>query len=154
MPEMERHDELLHVLTVEDNALFRDGLKTLFDVVARQEQIGFTFDEAVSGEEAIEKVKQKDYNIIFMDYNLGSGLNGAETIIRILRLKPQIKILGFSSHTELVLVQDMIDAGARGYLIKNFHKGELLAAVKAVLSGEIYYCRDISDMMKARWINR
>lgn len=151
MPAIEKkYDEVLHVLTVEDHPLYRDGLRTVFNAVASKEQLNFTFDEAESGEEGIEKVKHQDYNIIFMDYDLGAGLTGVETIIRILQLKPQIKILGLSSHDEMGLIKEMIDAGARGYLMKNFDKGELLASVKAVLSGDIYYCSRTAKRIQAK----
>ena len=78
-----------------------------------------------------------------MDYNMPPGISGPEAIRRILKIKPEIKILGLSNYEERALVEDMMTSGANGYLLKDIEKKELEEAIKTVLAGGIYYCKRI-----------
>lgn len=72
------------------------------------------------------------------------GISGVEIIHRILRFKPEMKILLLSNYDELSCIQNMIDAGAKGYVLKNIEPPELLNAVKAIRSDKTYYCNDVT----------
>jgi DNA-binding NarL/FixJ family response regulator len=130
----------INVLIVDDHFFLRESLMMLLKTV---EAIVFNVQDADSGEAAIEKVRNNDFDIILMDYHLGLGISGPEAIRRILKIKPGIKVLGLSSNSETALINAMIDAGANGYLLKDLEKKELVQAIKAVLAGKIYYCKRI-----------
>ena len=131
----------INLLVVEDNFLLRDSLKMLLE--SFKKTLIIKVHEADSGEAAIEKVKRKKIDIILMDYNMPPGISGPEAIRRILKIKPEIKILGLSNYEERALVEDMMTSGANGYLLKDIEKKELEEAIKTVLAGGIYYCKRI-----------
>src|ERR1035437_3544545 len=72
------------------------------------------------------------------------GISGAETIYRILRFKPEMKILALSNYDELSYIQSMMDAGAKGYVLKNIEPAEMLNAIKTILADKIYYCNEVA----------
>ncbi len=103
----------------------------------------FKVVEAENGEEAMIKINHSCFDLVIIDYQM-PGLSGAETIYRILRFKPEMKILALSNYDELAYIQSMIDAGAKGYVLKNIEPGEMLNAIRTVLSGKIYYSNDVA----------
>lgn len=137
-------EPVLQLLIVDDHKMIRDGLKVM--LASFKKTICFTVEEAETGEEAIKKIGKKDFQLVFMDYHM-PGLSGAEAIIRMLRFKPDLKILGLSNYDELVYVQSMIDAGAKGYVLKNIEPAQLLTAIKTVLQNKMYYSNEVAMKM-------
>lgn len=133
--------QLVHVLVIDDHMMVRDGLKVMLGSINSAMQ--FKITEAASGEEAIHKLDRMPADLVIIDYQL-PGFSGAETVQRILRFKPLVKILALSNYDELPYIQSMIEAGASGYVLKNIEPAEMLNAIKAVLSGKIYYCSDVA----------
>jgi len=137
-------EPVLQLLIVDDHKMIRDGLKVM--LTSFKKTICFTVEEAETGEEAIKKIGKKDFQLVFMDYHM-PGLSGAEAIIRMLRFKPGLKILGLSNYDELIHVQSMIDAGAKGYVLKNIEPAQLLTAIKTVLQNKMYYSNEVAMKM-------
>lgn len=131
----------LSILIIDDHKMLRDGLKLMLSSLAKT--IPFHITEAESGEAGIEKMNRFDFELVIMDYQL-PGLSGAETIHRILRFKPNTKILALSNYDELPYIQSMIEAGAKGYVLKNIEPGEMLTAIKSVLADKNYYCSEVA----------
>ena len=103
----------------------------------------FNVQEAESGEDAITKIDGFNFDVAIVDYQM-PGMSGVETIQRILRLKPHLKILALSNYDELSYIESMMDAGANGFVLKNIEPGEMLKALRTILSNKIYYCNDVS----------
>jgi DNA-binding NarL/FixJ family response regulator len=78
-----------------------------------------------------------------MDYKMGNT-TGLETIRRIRRFKPRMKIIILSNYDELAFVESVRDAGAKGYLLKDIESEELSKAINTVLAGKIYYSSEIA----------
>jgi DNA-binding NarL/FixJ family response regulator len=114
------------VLIVEDNLAMRETLSWLLK--SSKNTFNYNVMEAASGEEAVKKAMNHNFEIIIMDYRMPPGISGLEATQQILRLKPEIKILSFT--TDLYAVKDMVQAGAKGGISKNFKKGEMDLAVK------------------------
>lgn len=133
--------EVINTLIIDDHKMVRDGLKIMLESL--RHSIHFKVQEAESGEEAMIKINRSSFDVAIVDYQM-PGISGVETIQRILRFKPQIKILALSNHDELSYIQSMMDAGARGYVLKNIEPAELLNAIKTIRSGKIYYCSDVA----------
>lgn len=129
------------LLIVDDHRLVRDGLKTMLNSLKKY--ITIHIIEAESGEQAINKVNRNQFDIVLMDYQL-PGISGEETIYRILRSKPQMKILALSSYEEVAYVQSMTEAGAQGYVLKDIDRVEMLKAIETILAGRKYYCNKIA----------
>ena len=131
----------VNVLIVDDHKMIRDGLKTM--LVSLKKWMQFTIFEAESGPEALLRLSRIAIDFIIIDYQMPE-ISGAETVQRILRFKPQMKILALSNYDELPYIQAMMDAGAHGYVLKNIEPSELLNAIKTIRSGNIYYCNDVA----------
>ena len=104
--------QVVNILIIDDHKMIRDGLKVM--LASLNKIIHFKVQEAESGEEAMIKISRNRFEVIIIDYQM-PGLSGAETIYRILRFKPEMKILALSNYDELPYIQSMIDAGAKGY---------------------------------------
>ena len=134
-------DTLIPVLIVDDHKMVRDGLKVMLS--SFKQVFRFEIEEADSGEQALRKISRKPFRLVIIDYHM-PGLTGAETILRILRYQPEMKILALSNYDELPYVQSMMEAGAKGYILKNIEPSQMLYAIKTVLDGRIYYSNEVA----------
>jgi DNA-binding NarL/FixJ family response regulator len=129
------------VLIIDDHKLIRDGLKMM--LASLKNTIVFRVDEAESGEEALMKMRRNSYDLALIDYQM-PGISGAETIYRALRFNPQMKMLALSSYGEISYIQSTIDAGAKGYVLKDIEPKEMQNAIQTILSNEPYYCSKVA----------
>lgn len=121
----------ISVLLVDDHGLVRRGFRRILEDEADIEVAG----EASNGEEAVSLAKTLQPKVILMDCAL-PGMNGLEATRRILKQQPETLILMLSMHEEETLVRQAIDAGARGYILKNAMDLDLGAAIRKVAAGE------------------
>lgn len=108
--------KVINLLIVDDHKVLRQGLKKMLAPLKKSLNIQIT--EADSSAQAIFKINQKDFNLIIMDYQMPDA-SGLETIRRILRFKRKMKIIILSNYDELVFVESVREAGAKGYLLKD-----------------------------------
>jgi len=127
-------EEKIKVLIVDDMTMFAESLTALLQLSDEVEVIGCCF----SGEMALEFVKNRQPDVILMDYSMPGGMNGVETTELILREFPKINILILTVHDTLEYVKDSLAQGAKGYLIKNTGKDGLIYAIKMVMAGKYY----------------
>lgn len=133
--------QVVNILIIDDHKMVRDGLKLMLSSLKKQ--IPFKVWEAESGEEAMRILSTNKMEFVIIDYQL-PGFSGSETVQRILRFKPAMKILALSNYDEIAYVETMMDAGAKGYVLKNIEPVELLKAIRTILAGETYYCSEVS----------
>jgi DNA-binding NarL/FixJ family response regulator len=99
--------------------------------------------EAGDGQEAIDTALRERPDVVVMDFALPS-MNGALATRRILESAPDIAILILSMHAEPAYVRNCIEAGARGYLLKNAMDLELVEAVKGIAAGRTFFDRRLA----------
>jgi DNA-binding NarL/FixJ family response regulator len=119
------------VLLVDDHALVRRGFRRILDDDKTLEVVG----EASNGAEAVRLSEQLHPQVIVMDCQLPE-LNGVAATRIILRSRPETAILMLSMHSEDTLVRQALDAGARGYVLKNANDLDLASAIKNVAAGK------------------
>jgi DNA-binding NarL/FixJ family response regulator len=119
------------VLLVDDHALVRRGFRRMLEDDAEIMVVG----EASDGQEAVRLALELAPNVIVMDCALPE-FSGIEAARRILKEKPQMEILMLSMHSEETLVRQALEAGARGYVLKNAMDLDLVSAVKKVAEGK------------------
>ena len=124
--------EKISVLLVDDHSLVRMGFRRLLEDEADISVAG----EAANGEDAVKLARSLQPHVIVMDCAL-PGMSGLQATRKILEFSPSTQILMLSMHTEETLVRQALDAGARGYILKNANDLELGAAVRKVAAGEI-----------------
>ncbi|MDP9161312.1 MAG: response regulator transcription factor [Acidobacteriota bacterium] len=124
--------EKISVLLVDDHSLVRLGFRRILEDEADISIAG----EAANGEDAVKLARSLQPKVIVMDCAL-PGMSGLQATRKILEFSPNTLILMLSMHTEETLVRQALDAGARGYILKNANDLELGGAVRKVASGEI-----------------
>jgi DNA-binding NarL/FixJ family response regulator len=137
--------EKISVLLVDDHSLVRRGFRRILE----DEPDIMVAGEASSGEEAVKLASQLEPRVILMDCAL-PGMSGLQAIRKILEGSPAILILMLSMHTEQTWVNQALEAGARGYILKNAMDLELGAAIRRVVAGEIVLDAQLarSDVLK------
>lgn len=120
------------VLLVDDHSLVRRGFRRMLE----DEEDITVVGEAGDGEEAIRLAQELKPQVIVMDCAM-PGTSGLIATRRILETSPQQAILMLSMHSEDTLVHQALDAGARGYVLKNAVDLELPAAIRKVAEGEV-----------------
>ena len=124
--------EKISVLLVDDHSLVRRGFRRILE----DEPDIMVAGEASSGEEAVQLAAELQPKVILMDCAL-PRMSGLQAIRKILESSPEILVLMLSMHTEQTWVNQALDAGARGYILKNAMDLELGAAIRRVVAGEI-----------------
>ena len=132
MPEHKALIPKIGVLLVDDHSLVRRGFRRLLEDDPDILVVG----EASDGHEAVERVEELHPAVVVMDFALPS-MNGAVATRQILKSAPETMVLMLSMHSESTFVRTCLEAGARGYLLKNALDLELAEAVKRVAGGEI-----------------
>ena len=122
----------ISVLLVDDHSLVRRGFRRMLEDEPDMNVVG----EASSGSEAQELARQLKPQVILMDCAL-PGENGITAARNILRMLPETAVLMLSMHSEETLVRQALEAGARGYILKNASDLDLAAAVRRALEGQI-----------------
>ena len=122
----------ISILLVDDHSLVRRGFRRMLE-----DENDFTVvGEASDGDEAIRLARELQPQVIVMDCALPKT-SGLIATRRILEASPEIAILMLSMHSEDTLVQQALDAGARGYMLKNAVDLELATAIRRVAKGEL-----------------
>ena len=121
----------ISVLLVDDHSLVRRGFRRILEDESDIEVTG----EAGDGPEAIRLAQELQPNVIVMDCAM-PGMNGLQATREILGKNPQCLVLMLSMHPEDTLVRQALQAGARGYILKNAVDLELGAAIRRVVAGE------------------
>ena len=139
MPEPE-----ISVLLVDDHSLVRKGFRRMLE-----DESGFrVVGEVSDGHEAVEAVAALKPQVVVMDFSLPS-MNGAVATRRIRESHPATEVLILSMHAELNYVRTCLEAGARGYLLKNALDLELVSAIRKVAAGEQALDRRLGSMGEA-----
>lgn len=133
---------MIRLLIVDDHAVVREGLKQIFsdtsDIVVA--------DEASSGEEAINKIIENNYDVILMDISM-PGRGGLEILQEIKEINPELRVLILSMHPEQQYALRALKAGASGYLTKNTPLEELIKAIRKIAQGRRYITETVSEQM-------
>ena len=121
------------ILIVDDHKMMRDALRSLLE-----ERLGYEcVAEANDGYEAVKKAKQFQPDIVIMDITL-PNFNGIEATRQIKAEQSDIKVVVLSMHARRDYVQQALEVGASGYLIKDCALEDLSAALAAVSKGRMY----------------
>jgi len=129
----------ISVLLVDDHSLVRRGFRRILEDAPDIEVVG----EASDGAEAVKLAAELRPRLIVMDCAL-PGMSGLDASRRILSKLPETAILMLSMHSEETWVQQALDAGARGYILKSAVDMELVTAIRKVVEGEIVLDPQIS----------
>jgi len=124
----------ISVLLVDDHSLVRRGFRRMLEDESDMDVVG----EAGDGEESVKLAKELHPQVVVMDCAL-PGMNGLEATRQIIEECPDTAVLMLSMHSESTWVRQAIDAGAKGYVLKNALDLELGPAIRKIAAGETVF---------------
>ena len=139
----------LRILLAEDHETVRAGVKMLIDAQPDMTVVG----EASDGDAAVKKAAELLPDIIVMDISM-PGLNGLKATKKIKQISPQIKILTLTRHTDDGYLQQLIKAGANGYVLKQSAPAELINAIRVVGSGKSYLDPTLTEKVMGGYVRQ
>jgi DNA-binding NarL/FixJ family response regulator len=131
-------EDKIQVVLVDDHTLFRNGLKMLLNNLDYIEVQA----EASDGEEFLNKLPNLQPDVVLMDISMPK-MDGIEATHKALEINPQLKILALSMFGEEDYYYKMINAGARGFLLKNSEINEVSEAITKVYKGDSYFSQEL-----------
>jgi DNA-binding NarL/FixJ family response regulator len=135
-------EETIHVILADDHDILREGLRAL---LMHEPQIKVVA-EVSNGREAVAMAERLEPDVVIMDIGM-PDLNGIDATRKIVSSGCKTKVLCLSMHGEGAMVHAMLEAGARGFLLKTSAGTELVAAVRLVASGQTYLSPSIARVM-------
>jgi DNA-binding NarL/FixJ family response regulator len=135
-------DEPIKILLADDHKIFREGFKLTFRKSGKINLVGVAAD----GKEVIEIASKIKLDVILMDIQMPI-MDGIEATRVLKKNYPHIGIIALSSFDENLKIRAMIDAGARGYLLKNALPSEVRFAIEEVYHGGNYFSESITEKL-------
>ncbi|MCU0430052.1 MAG: response regulator transcription factor [Cytophagaceae bacterium] len=129
------------ILIVDDHKMVRDGIRYMLE--SQTKKYNFLVDEADNGLDGVDQALSGEYDVVIMDYQL-PNIDGLEATKRIIAKAPETKILALSNYDEYTYIQNIIQAGAKGFVLKNIGPDELVTAIETVRNGKNYYSNDVA----------
>ena len=137
----------IRILLADDHNILRDGMRLLLE-----RQAGFAVvGEAADGREVVQLAQDQSPDVVVMDIAM-PNMNGIEATRRIVERRPEIGVVILSMHYDESYVIRSLKAGARGYLLKDAVKTELIAAIQAVAHGRSFFSPKISRILQEDFI--
>ncbi|QLH67412.1 UvrY/SirA/GacA family response regulator transcription factor [Aeromonas veronii] len=133
---------MINVFLVDDHELVRTGIRRILEDVRGIKVVG----EAQSGETAVTFCRQHHPDVILMDMNM-PGIGGLDATRKILRIRPDVRIIVLTIHSENPFPTKVMQAGAAGYLTKGAAPDEMIQAIRLVHSGQRYISPEIAQQM-------
>jgi DNA-binding NarL/FixJ family response regulator len=132
----------IKILIADDHTIVREGIK---QILAEMPEVTVT-DEARNGQEVLQNVWDKDYDIVLLDITM-PGRSGLDVLKQLKNDKPALKILILSMHPEEQYAIRAFKAGAFGYLTKESSPNELIEAIRKVSIGKKYVSSSLAETL-------
>jgi len=133
----------LKIVIVDDHQMFLDGIKSL---LKKEKKIHFVY-ESLNAEDALEFIrKNNNIDILITDISM-PGMSGTELTKIIKHQFPHIKVLVLTMFNNPAIINDILQAEAEGYILKNTGKQELLAAIDKIMDNGTFYSNEVMNLM-------
>jgi two-component system invasion response regulator UvrY len=133
---------MIRILLVDDHDLFRAGMGSIL----RSQDGMVVVGEYSDGEQAIEAVRREAPDLVLMDVHM-PGIGGIEATRKILRIAPHTKIIAVTVLSDDPFPNQLLDAGARGYISKGSGSQEMMEAIETVMRGNYYISSDVAQKL-------
>lgn len=130
--------EKIKIIIVDDHQLFRNGLKILLDAFPEFEVVG----GASNGNDFLEIIRNSKADVVLMDINMPE-MDGIEATRKALRIAPSLYIIALSMYGEEEYYYKMVDAGAKGFILKDSDISEVREAILTVKKGGSYFSQEL-----------
>jgi len=129
---------MIKILLVDDHTMVREALRGALEQDGSMQVVA----EAGDGETALRMADELSPDVAVMDVSM-PGLSGIETTLRLLAKHPNTKVLALSTYLDRSIIQQMLDAGASGYIVKSAAGIELKQGILSVVEGRRYLCSEV-----------
>ncbi|MBN2236427.1 MAG: response regulator transcription factor [Bacteroidales bacterium] len=129
--------EIISVIIADDHVIFRKGLVTILNEILTIKVVA----ETSCGQELLDVLKTQTADVVLMDIKM-PGMDGIEATKKLSEKYPNIKVIALTMHEEIGYFNKMIEAGARGFLLKKTNKDQLEEAIHAVYDGDNYFAEE------------
>jgi len=130
------------IITVEDHAIFREGLRRIISEMDGMELVG----EAPNGVEFLKMLKKVTPDLVIMDIQMPE-MDGIEATEKALQFNPSLKILVLSMFGEEEYIYSMVDKGIYGFILKNSDVTDFKKAIMRVSDGQNYYSEEVMQVL-------
>ncbi|MFP5393850.1 MAG: response regulator [Gammaproteobacteria bacterium] len=137
----------IDIMLVDDHPLVRDGLRARLEAVPHLRVV----TEAGDALDALEQARHCHIDLVLMDINM-RGASGLEATAQFRRQHPHIAVLILSMHDKLEYVTQAMQAGARGYVLKDAPGKDIVLAIDTVMAGGIYYSAALARQLARPFI--
>jgi two-component system response regulator NreC len=140
---------MIRVLIADDHGVVRKGVRFLL----QQERDIEIAGEAEDGREAVRLTKETSANVLIMDIAMPQ-LNGIDAAAQVSKTSPSTNVLILSMYSDEEYLIRALNAGARGYLLKDQAEADLVRAVRSVAAGRTFFSPDIAQMLLDEYVRR
>jgi len=137
----------IRILLADDHTVVRDGLRALLEKQPDMTVVA----EASDGRDSIRLAEEQSPDVVVMDIGMPS-LNGIEATRRILAANPRTAVVMLSMHQDESYVLRSLKAGAKGYLLKDSLRGDVIDAIRAVAQGRSFLTRKVRLMLQEDYV--
>jgi len=139
----------VQILLADDHEVVRKGLRALLEAQPGWKVIA----EATDGREAVEKATDMHPDVAIVDIGMPS-LNGLEATRQIVKKAPRTRVLVLTMHDANPLIQQVVKAGARGYVLKSDVASDLVSAVEALCRDQTFFTSKVSQVILDRYVGK
>jgi two-component system response regulator NreC len=139
----------IRILLADDHTVVRDGLRALLERESDMKVVA----EAADGRESVQMAETEAPDVVVMDLAM-PNLNGMEAARRILAAHPRIGIVILSMHQDESYVLGALKVGAKGYLLKDSMRSEVVQAIRAVYQGRSFFTRKVAQLLQEDYMSR
>jgi len=137
------------VLIADDHAMFADGISSILNTEKNITVVG----QCLDGPSVLEYLKKDPVDILLLDVNL-PGMSGIDVCKKVTTDHPTTKVIAISMFNEESFVTEILNNGAKGYVLKNTGREELLKAITTVQSGKSYFSDDVTKTIMKGLMNQ
>lgn len=128
------------IVLADDHAIVRNGVRAVLETLGKDLEI---VAEVSNGKDLVEYAQQHEADVYVVDISM-PVLNGIEAVERMVKQKPDTKVVMLSMYDDRVSVEKSLKAGAKGYIVKVSAADEIVDAVEEVAAGRFYLCSKVS----------
>lgn len=136
----------IRLILADDHRMLREALRAPISAEPDMEIIA----EASTGAEIFSALQRAQPDVLVLDITL-PDTNGIEVARKVGKLYPRVRIIALSGHADKIYVEEMLKAGAQGYVTKSAEVEELIAAIRAVTAGHSFLCAEVTRLMVPRF---
>ncbi len=140
-------EDVIKVIIVDDHEIFRLGLKRIINRLKNVKVVA----EASNGQEFLEMLPNIDVDVVLLDIEMPL-INGIEAAKIAKTIKPEVRIAALTMFNQDEYIQSMLDAGVRGFIMKNITKDNLTAAINNISKGKTYFSEEIWDFFQRKLV--